>query len=415
MGEGHQGGGHHGAINAAFLCLTDDVWRFFVATRRREQPPRTTVKRQSAEACGFVCTVDRLTRLVQKYRREEKVARGVTYRCTLIPRNPALPLAIGLALWMAMPAARAQEYPVKPVRMLVGFPAGGATNFVAALMAPKYSEALKQPVSVERRPGRNGTAATSMVAKAAPDGYTINLASIGSLVIVPALAKVSYNPVRDLAPVSQVVSMPNVFMVYPGAPSAQLNDLIALAKKNPRGLTYATVGNGMPGQLAGELFKSTAKIDIREVKYTTRSAAIDDLVTGHINLLVAATPTAVPQIKAGKARALAVTASRRIFALPEVPTAEETGLGGYEATTWYGIVVPAGTPQRVIDRLHKETATILSMPEIERKLNARGIEVSPTLPEQFFAYIKSETAKWTKVIHTNKSANSPAEKSALNP
>lgn len=334
---------------------------------------------------------------------------GVTY--------PALPLAIALALWLLppLPAALAQDYPVRPVRMLIGFPAGGATDFVARLMARKYGEALKQPVIVERRPDRNGTAATSLTAKAAPDGYTINLATIGSLVILPALSKVPYDPVRDLAPVSQVVSMPNVFMVYPGAPTAKLNDLIALAKKKPRGLTYATAGNGMPGHLAGELFKSMAKVDILEVKYKSRSAAVNDLVTGHINLLVAATSTAVPEIKAGKARALAVTASRRISALPEVPTAEETGLGGYEASTWYGIVVPTGTPQRIIDRLHKETATILSMPEIERALNARGIEVSPTLPEQFFAYIKSETAKWTKVIHATKGANSAAEKSALNP
>lgn len=341
---------------------------------------------------------------------------GVAQR--FISRNSVLALATGLALWMLLPlpAAHAQDYPVRPVRMLIGFPPGGATDFVAHLLAPQYARSLKQSVVVDRRPGKNGTVATGLAAKAPPDGYTINLATIGSLVILPALSKVPYDPTRDLAPVSQVVSMPNVLLVPPDLPATKLNEVIALAKKKPHGLTYATVGNGMPGHLAGELFKSMAKVDILEMKYKSRSDALNDFDTGHINLLVAGTSTAVPQIKAGKARALAVTASRRIFALPDVPTAEEAGLGGYEATNWYGIVVPAGTPQRIIDRLHKETATILSMPEVARELNARGIEVAPSLPEQFFAYIKSETVKWTRVIHaTNKRANSVAEKSPLNP
>jgi tripartite-type tricarboxylate transporter receptor subunit TctC len=335
----------------------------------------------------------------------------------LIARNRGLPLAMGLALWIlvALQPALAQDYPTRPVRMLVGFPAGGATDFVARLTAPKYAEFLNQPFIVESRPGADGTVATNLAAKATPDGHTIHLATIGSLVIAPAIARVPYDPLQDLAPVSQVVSVPNVFIVHPASPAAKLDDLIALAIKEPGGLTYATAGNGMPGHLAAELFKTMAKVDIREVKHKSRSAAVSDLVTGHINLLVAATSTAVPQVRAGKARALAVTGSKRVSVLPEVPTAAETGLAGYEATNWYGIVAPAGTPRRVIDRLHKETATILNMPEVARALNARGIEVAPSLPEQFFAYIKSETTKWTKVIHAIKAGNPAGENAVLNP
>jgi tripartite-type tricarboxylate transporter receptor subunit TctC len=340
---------------------------------------------------------------------------GVTLRFALL-QNPGFTLVMGFALGMAaLQPASAQDYPTRTVRMLIGFPAAGATAFVAGLMAPKYSASLKQPFVVESRPGASGTVATALAAKAAPDGHTLHLATIGSLVIAPAVAKVSYDPLQDLAPVSQVVSMPNVFIVPAGSPAARLDDLIALAKQSPRSLTYATAGNGMPGRLAGELFKNMAKVEILEVKYKTRRAAFNDLVAGHISLLVAATSTAVPQVKAGKARALAVTANKRVSALPDVPTVEESGLGGYEATNWYGVVVPAGTPQRIIDRLHKETATILNMPDIAKALNARGIEVAPSLPEQFFAYIKSETTKWTKVIHAINAGNAAEKNAALNP
>jgi tripartite-type tricarboxylate transporter receptor subunit TctC len=354
----------------------------------------------------------------RRFRTKEKrkvALSGITLRIALL-RNPGLALAMGLALGMvALQPASAQDYPTRTVRLLIGFPAGGATAFVAGLMAPKYSASLKQPVMVESRPGADGTVATALTAKAAPDGHTLHLATIGSLVITPAIAKVSYDPLRDLAPVSQVVSMPNVFIVAAGSPAAKLSDLITLAKQNPRGLTYATADNGMPGRLAGELFKTMAKVDLLEAKYKNRGAAVNDLAAGHISLLVAATSTAVPQVKSGKARALAVTGNKRISALPDVPTAEESGLGGYEATNWYGVVVPAGTPQRIIDRLHKETATILSTPDIAKALNARGIEVAPSLPEQFFAYIRSETTKWAKVIHAINAGNAAEKNAALNP
>lgn len=335
---------------------------------------------------------------------------GVRRHRSLILQYPGWSLAVGLALCVPIGAqpAPSQDYPKRSVRMLVGSPPGAATDVVARLIAPKYAEALKQQFIVDNRPGANGTVATGLTAKAKPDGHTVHLATIGSLVIAPALTKVPYDPMRDLAPVSQVVSLQNVFIVDPGLPAATLNELIALAKKQPGALHYATSGNGSPGHLAGELFKSMARVDILHVPYTGGGPLPADLAADQPKLFVVLTATAVPPVKAGKARALAVTGSKRVAALPEVPTVAETGLGGYEASTWYGMVVPAGTPQRIIDRLHKETATILSLPDIQKALQERGIEVAPSLPEQFFAYIKGETAKWAKVIEVTKlEAKSP--------
>ena len=307
-------------------------------------------------------------------------------------------LGFALLLLLGAPSLLAQDYPTRPVRMLIGAPAGTAPDFIARLLAPKFSEALKTPVVVENRPGANGTAATKLTAKSTPDGHTMHLAGIGALVIAPAMAKTPYDPLEKLAPVAQVVSMPNVLMVSTASPATGLDELIALAKKEPGRLTYAAVGNGIPGRYAGELFKAVAKVEIIPVQHQRGSDALNDLASGRLNFLVAATSTAVPQVKAGKARALAVTANKRLDALPDVPTVAEKGLAGYEATNWYGIVVPAGTPQRVIDRLHKETATILSTPATAKALAARGIEIAPSLPEQFSAYIRAERAKWTKVI-----------------
>ena len=299
-----------------------------------------------------------------------------------------------LALSISVPL-HAQAYPARSVHLVTAAPAGSASDFVARLLAPQFSASLKAPFIVENRPDAGGT---NVLRSAVADGHTLQLASLGSLVIAPAIASAPYDPLEFLAPVAQVASMPNVLTVHPDAGATTLDDLIALAKKEPGRIRYATAGNGMPGIYAGELFKSVAKVDLAFVQPRNGIAALDDLAQGRVNFLIAATPTAVPHVKTGKIRALAVTANRRLQALPDVPTAIENGLAGYEATTWYGIVVPAGTPQRIIDRLHKETANILSSPETAQTLEARGIEVTPSLPEQFSAYIKRETLKWKKVI-----------------
>ncbi|MBI1964645.1 MAG: tripartite tricarboxylate transporter substrate binding protein [Betaproteobacteria bacterium] len=302
-----------------------------------------------------------------------------------------------LAVLACVPAP-AQEYPSKPVRIIIGFPPGGATDLVSRLMAPKYVAAFKQQFIVDNRPGANGVIGSDLAAKAAPDGHTIHLATIGSLVISPAIGKVPYDPLKDFAPISQAVALQNIFIVHPTLPARTLKELIALARAKPRALNYATSGQGSPGHLAAELFKNMAKVNIVHVPYKGGGPALTDLVAGHVEIFVAVISTAMPQVEAGKARALAVTGGKRAVALPDVPTVAETGLKGYEATNWYGYLAPAATPRAIIERLHKETVAILNLPDVKKTLLNRGIDAVPSSPEQFAAHIRKETDKWTKVI-----------------
>jgi tripartite-type tricarboxylate transporter receptor subunit TctC len=297
----------------------------------------------------------------------------------------------------SLPVA-AQEYPAKPVRIILGFPPGGATDLVARMMAPKYATVLKQPFVVDNRPGANGVIGSDLTAKAAPDGYVIHLATIGSLVLSPATTKVPYDPLRDFAPISQAVALQNIFIVHPNLPPRTLKELIALAKARPGALNFASSGQASPGHLAGELFKSMAGVKMVHVPYKGGGPAMVDLIAGHVEIFVAVISTAVPQVKAGKARALAVTGPRRAEALSSVPTVAESGLKGYEATNWYGYVAPPGTPRPIIDRLHKATVAVLEMPDVKQGLLDQGIDAAPSSPEQFAAYIKAETGKWTQVI-----------------
>jgi len=301
---------------------------------------------------------------------------------------------------------RAEVYPTKPVRLIVGFPPGGATDLVARVIAPKLGETLKQQVIVDNRAGANGTIGAEVAAKAAPDGYTLHLGTLGALVISPAITKVHYDPTKDFSPIGQAVSLQNIFITHPSLPVRTLHDLIALAKKRPGALNYASSGLGSPGHLAGELFNTMAGVNIMHIPYKGGGPAITDLIAGHIEIFVAVISTAVPQVRAGKARALAVTGARRALALPEVPTVAEAGLKGYEASNWYGLVAPAGTPKTVIDRLSKELVAILDSPDVRDALLKRGVEAASSSPEQFAVYIKSETAKWGKVI---KAANLQAK------
>jgi tripartite-type tricarboxylate transporter receptor subunit TctC len=305
--------------------------------------------------------------------------------------------ALCAVLLVALPAA-AQEYPTKPVRIIIGFPPGGATDLVARLMAPKYSNVLKQPFIVDNRAGANGVIGSDLAAKAAPDGYVIHLATIGSLVLSPATSKVPYDPLKDFAPISQAVALQNIFIVHPTLPVRTLKDLVALAKARPGALNFASSGTASPGHLAGELFKNMAQVNLVHVPYKGGGPAMIDLIAGHVEIFVAVISTAVPQVKAGKVRALAVTTTKRAVALPDVPTVAETGLKGYEATNWYGYVAPPATPRAIVERLHKATVTVLEMPDVRQALLDQGIDAAASTPEQFAAYIKSETGKWTRVI-----------------
>ncbi len=299
---------------------------------------------------------------------------------------------------VASVTAPAQEYPAKPVRIIIGFPPGGATDLVSRLMAPKYTGLLKQQFIVDNRPGANGVIGSDLAAKAAPDGYSIHLATVGTLVLSPATGKVPYDPLKDFAPISQAVALQNIFIVHPTLPARTMKELIALARANPGKLNFASSGIASTGHLAGELFKSMANVNLVHVPYKGGGPAIVDLVAGHVEIFVAIISTAVPQVRAGKARALAVTGPKRAGALPDVPTVAEAALKGYEATTWYGYVVPAATPRPIVERLHKATVTVLEMADVKQVLLDQGIESAPSSPEQFAAYIKSETGKWTRII-----------------
>ena len=329
----------------------------------------------------------------------ERTASAGRPQCPPARATTRIPLAVlaATALAVAAPLA-AQEYPAKPVRIIIGFPPGGATDLVSRLMAPKYTGLFKQQFIVDNRPGANGVIGSDLAAKAAPDGTVIHLATIGSLVLSPATSKVPYDPLKDFTPISQAVALQNIFIVHPNLPPRTLKELIALARAKPGALNFASSGNASPGHLAGELFKSMAKVNLVHVPYKGGGPAMVDLVAGHVEIFVAVISTAVPQVKAGKARALAVTGPRRATALPDVPTVSESALKGYEATNWYGYVAPPNTPRAIIERLHQATVTVLEMPDVRQTLLDQGIEAAPSSPEQFAAYIKSETGKWTKVI-----------------
>jgi tripartite-type tricarboxylate transporter receptor subunit TctC len=216
----------------------------------------------------------------------------------------------------------------------------------------------------------------------------------------PATGKVPYDPLKDFTPISQAVALQNIFIVHPNLPARSLKELIALARAKPGALNFASSGTASPGHLAGELFKSMAGVNLVHVPYKGGGPALVDLIAGHVEIFVAVISTAFPQVKAGKARALAVTASKRAAALPDVPTVAETGLKGYEATNWYGFVAPPATPEPIVERLYKATIAVLEMPEVRKTLLDQGIETVPSSPSQFAGHIRSETSKWRKVIQS---------------
>lgn len=311
------------------------------------------------------------------------------------------PLAATCAalLVLATGNVAAEEYPVRPVRLIIGFPPGGATDLVARVIGPKLGETLKQQIVIDNRAGANGTIGAELAANATPDGYNLHLGTLGALVISPTITKVPYDPIKDFSTISMAVQLQNMFLVHPTVAAKSIPDLIKLAKQKPGSLNYASSGLGSPGHLAGELFKSMAKVDMVHIPYKGGGPALSDLLGGQVPIFVAVISTGVPPVKAGRAVALAVTGAKRSTALPDVPTVAETpGLKGYEASNWYGMVAPAGTPQAIISRLHKDLTAVLQSPDIRDALLMRGIDTQSSTPDEFTAYIKSESAKWGKVI-----------------
>jgi len=303
---------------------------------------------------------------------------------------------LGTALF-AFPAF-GQEYPSRPVRLVVPFAAGGPNDIIARLVGGRLSEALGQPIVVENRPGAGGNIGTDFVAKAAPDGYTLLSAGPGSLIINPLLGSVPYDTARDFAPVSLMASAPNVLVVHPSLPAKSVKELIELARARPRHLNYASGGPGSTPHLSGALFAVMAGIDIVHVPYKGTGPASADLLGGQVQMAFFGIPPLLPHIRSGKLRALAVTGKRRSPELPEVPTVHEAALPGYEVSPWYGLLAPAGTSRAIITRLNAEVARVVRSAEMREKLASQGAEPGGGTPEDYAAAIRADTATWARVI-----------------
>ena len=304
--------------------------------------------------------------------------------------------ALGAALLIALPVT-AQEFPAKPVRMIVGFPPGGATDLVARIIQPKLTAGLGRQVIVENRPGANGVISNELLARADPDGYTIAFGHIGTLVISPTIQKVPYDKDRDFAPIGLVVSLQNIIIVHPTLPAKNLKEFLAIAKaKAP--LNYATSGIGSPGHLATALLESRTGVKMSHIPYKGGGPAVTDLIAGHIPCFVAVISTGIPPVKAGRAHAIAVTGEKRAAAVSDVPTVAESGVKGYAATNWYGLLAPAKTPPAVIARLNKELIAALNSPDVAQQLKDRGIDAAPSSPEEFTKFIHAEEKKWVGLI-----------------
>ena len=305
----------------------------------------------------------------------------------------------GVAASLALPTLRAQTLPSGPVRIIVGFAPGGGTDILARPIMAKVSERIGQQFLIDNRGGATGMLGTDLVAKAAPDGYTILLGNVGSLAVAPHLvAGLPYDPQRDLAPITMAVVFPNLIVVHPSVPASTLAELIKLAKEKPGTLTYGSSGIGGAGHLAGELLKQMAKIDLVHVPFKGGGPAMQAMLGGQISAYFATPVAAGVHVKAGKAKALATTGPRRDPFMPDVPTVAEVGYPGYQATNWYAYMAPAKTPKDIVARLHREITKALNAPEVKDLLNKQGLEPAPGSPEELARFIASEDKVWGRVV-----------------
>lgn len=304
---------------------------------------------------------------------------------------------IGCTACAALAAAPA--YPARPVRIIDPFPPGGPSDIVGRAISQKLSEGLGQPVVVDNRGGAAGVVGCELVAKAAPDGHTLLLGPSGALTIQPTLnPKLPYHPQRDFAAVTQLTDGPQVVAVHPAVAAKSIQELIALAKAKPGQLNYASGGAGTANHLAAEAFKLAAGIDIVHVPYKGTGPALTSILGGETQLIISSLLPALPHVRSGKLRALAVTSASRSSTLPDVPTAAESGLPAFETSSWHGILAPAQTPRPIVARLHSELVKVLHASEVRERLTAQGLNVVASTPEQFAAHIRSETAKYARLI-----------------
>lgn len=315
-------------------------------------------------------------------------------------RVARLAAALFVAAWFPN-AALAQAYPGKPVRIVVPFPPGGAVDTIARVVGQKLSDQIGQPVIVDNRPGASANIGAELVAKSAPDGYTLLMAANGLATNITLFPNLPFNGIRDFAPVARIGYAPLVVVVHPSFPAKSLKELMALAKAEPGKLTYASAGNGSSGHLAGELLKISAKIDVLHVPYKGGAPAIADLLGERISFMPINPIEVLSHIKSQRLRVLAVGSDKRVAFLPDVPTIGEAGVPGFEATVWWGLVAPAKTPKEIITKLNGETLKALSDAALKDKLTELGIVITPGTPEQFADFIRAEDARWSNVIRTS--------------
>ena len=306
---------------------------------------------------------------------------------------------IGLLLAFASTCTLAAEYPTRPVTLVVAFTPGGPSDVLSRIVGKRLNEILHQPFIIENRPGAGGNIAAEQVAHAAPDGYTLLMGNNSILATNAALyKKLNYNPEKDFIPISLIGSQANILVVNNNVPAHSMAELIALAKASPGTLNFASSGHGAAAHLAGELFKTEAKINIVHVAYKGAAPALQDVIAGHVQMMFATASSVVPHIQDGKLRALAVATLKRTAIFPDIPTIDELGIKNFDATTWHGLVTRAGTSPDVVATLNRALVATLEDPAVRKSLGDLGVDIIAGTPEEFAAYIKSEIPKWTAII-----------------
>jgi tripartite-type tricarboxylate transporter receptor subunit TctC len=316
-------------------------------------------------------------------------------------------LVTGLAVLLPVLSAAAEDFPARQIRLIVPFPPGGPNDIIARVIGQRMSEIIKQPVIIDNRGGQGGVLGTEVLAKSAPDGYTIAISSAGALSISPTMERVAYDPLKDLQAITLVAKVPEMLVVATDVPAKNMAELVALAKAKPGKLNFASSGPGSLPQLAGELLKLSAKIDIVHVPYRGAAPAVNDLLGQQVQMVFLDLPILLPQIKAGGLRAIALAAPQRAPTAMDVPTTTEVGLPDVQAENWYGMVAPPGTPAAIVAKLNRITLEAMSDPSVKDKLAIQGAELIGDSPEQFHAFMESEISRWAKVI---KDAGVPTEK-----
>jgi tripartite-type tricarboxylate transporter receptor subunit TctC len=302
---------------------------------------------------------------------------------------------------LAASASHAQQYPSKPIRFISPYPAGGGNDTLSRIIGDKLGEQVGQRVIVDNRPGANTIVGTELLVKSAPDGYTFILLPNSFATNPSFYPKLPYDTMKDVAPVAQVAQSPQMIVAHPSVPAKTLKELLALAKATPGTLSYGTSGNGSVGHLAGALLTMMTGVKFTHIAYKGTAPALQDLIGGHIPLNFSSMIATLPHVRSGKLKIIAITTAKRAKAIPDVPTFAESGVPGYEATLWYGILAPARTPEPIVKRMNAELATVLKNPDVIEKLSSQAVEPYHTSPEQFAALIRAEFAKWSKVISTS--------------